>query len=85
MTTPDLIWANLLVIGLAYELFTLVDGEDGNTLSERVRAWFRVHTRPGRAVFALDRVRRVVPHPHPDLSPFGAGPDYVSSWLCWGS
>ncbi|MEU0443809.1 hypothetical protein ABZ202_29455, partial [Streptomyces sp. NPDC006186] len=27
--------------------------EDGNTLSERVRAWFRVHTRPGRAVFAV--------------------------------
>lgn len=53
MTTPDLIWANLLVLGLAFELFTLVDGEDGNTLSERVRAWFRVHTRPGRAAFVI--------------------------------
>ena len=53
MTPPDLVWANLLVLGLAYELFTLVDNEDGDTLSERVRAWFRVHTRPGRAIFAL--------------------------------
>ncbi|WP_316749257.1 hypothetical protein [Streptomyces herbicida] len=50
---PDLIWANLLVLCLAYELFTLVDNTDGNTLSERVRAWFRVRTRSGRAVFAL--------------------------------
>lgn len=50
---PDLLWANLLVLGFAYELFTLVDIEDGNTLSERVRAWFRIHTRPGRAIFSV--------------------------------
>ncbi|AWK09605.1 hypothetical protein DDQ41_12495 [Streptomyces spongiicola] len=52
MTTPDLIWAALLALGAAYELLALADAEDGNTLSERVRAWFRVHTRPGRAIFA---------------------------------
>ncbi|GGL03437.1 hypothetical protein [Streptomyces flaveus] len=50
---PDLFWANLLMLGFAYELFTLVDIEDGNTFSERVRAWFRVHARPGRAAFAV--------------------------------
>ncbi|WP_431993313.1 hypothetical protein [Streptomyces albogriseolus] len=53
MTTPDLIWANLLVLSLTYELLTVVDNEDGNTLSERVRVWFRVHARPGRAIFAV--------------------------------
>ena len=53
MTTPDRIWASLLVLGLAYELFALFDGQNGNTLSERVRAWFRVHTRLGRATFAI--------------------------------
>ncbi|MEU5093712.1 hypothetical protein [Streptomyces sp. NPDC020996] len=53
MTPPELLWANLLVLGLAYELFTMVDSEGGNTVSERVRARFRVHTRPGRAAFAM--------------------------------
>ncbi|MEU8522846.1 hypothetical protein [Streptomyces sp. NBC_01216] len=53
MTTPDLIWAALLALGTAYELLALADTKDGNTLSERVRAWFRVHTRPGRAIFAI--------------------------------
>ncbi|MFE7012126.1 hypothetical protein ACFVAQ_16705 [Streptomyces sp. NPDC057651] len=53
MTTPNLIWANLLVLGLAYELFALVGSEDGDTLSERIHAWFGVHTRPGRAMFAI--------------------------------
>ncbi|WP_128375146.1 hypothetical protein [Streptomyces cavernae] len=53
MTTPDLILANLLVLGLAAELFTLVDSEDGNTRSERFRAWLRLHSRPGRALFAV--------------------------------
>ncbi|MER5223838.1 hypothetical protein [Streptomyces flaveus] len=53
MTTPELIWADLLVLGLAYELFTLPDTEEGNTVSERVRAWFRIHTRPSRAIFAI--------------------------------
>ncbi|WP_236244210.1 hypothetical protein [Streptomyces sp. CC210A] len=53
MTTPDLIWTTLLVLGAAYELYALADTKDGDTLSERVRAWFRVHTHPGRATFAI--------------------------------
>ncbi|GAA1428414.1 hypothetical protein GCM10009601_41570 [Streptomyces thermospinosisporus] len=39
--------------GALQALIADADAEHGNTLSERVRVWFRVHTRPGRAVFAI--------------------------------
>ncbi|MFF3056370.1 hypothetical protein [Streptomyces sp. NPDC057909] len=51
MTTADQLWGTLLLLGVAYEIYTLADAEHGDTLSERIRAWFRVHTRPGRALF----------------------------------
>lgn len=47
------IWVVLLVLGLVYELYTLVNGAPGDTLSEHLRSWFHVHTRPGRAVFLV--------------------------------
>ncbi|MGW0736959.1 hypothetical protein [Streptomyces sp. NPDC002851] len=53
MEAVDVIWVVLLAAGAAYELYALWNKTPGDTLSERVRAWFRVHTRPGRALFAL--------------------------------
>ncbi|UGY92285.1 DUF7427 family protein [Streptomyces gobiensis] len=50
--TPDLIWGVLLLAGVGYEVFAIFNTKAGDTLSERVRAWFRTHTHPGRAVFA---------------------------------
>lgn len=50
---PDIVWGSLLAVGAGYELYALVNERAGDTLSERVRAWFAVHTRPGRAAFAL--------------------------------
>lgn len=51
--TANLIWGGLLLAGLVYEIIALRNTQPGDTLSERVRAWFRTHTRPGRAVFAV--------------------------------
>ncbi|MBW1598041.1 hypothetical protein [Streptomyces sp. JJ38] len=51
--TANLIWGGLLLAGLVYEFLALRSTRRGDTLSERVRAWFRVHTRPGRALFAV--------------------------------
>ncbi|MFD3926543.1 hypothetical protein [Streptomyces sp. NPDC058614] len=53
MTTADQLWGTLLLIVVAYEIYILGNVESGGTLSERVRAWLRVHTRPGRALFAI--------------------------------
>jgi hypothetical protein len=44
-------WAGLLLLGALYELYALVNGMPGDTLSERIRAWCAVHTQPGRAIF----------------------------------
>lgn len=44
-------WGGLLGAGLAYEVYAIHDEAEGDTLSEITRAVFRVHTRPGRAVF----------------------------------
>jgi hypothetical protein len=51
--TANLVWGGLLLAGLVYEIIALFNTRAGDTLSERVREWFRVHSRPGRAVFAL--------------------------------
>lgn len=53
MTLADQLWGTLLLLGVAYEIYTLGNVQSGDALSERVRAWFHVHTRPGRALFAL--------------------------------
>lgn len=52
MTLPDVLWGGLLAAGALVEVWALRNATAGDTLSERVRAWFRTHTRPGRAVFA---------------------------------
>jgi hypothetical protein len=51
--SPDLVWGSLLSAGALYELYALRNRAVGDTLSERTRAWFRVHTKPGRAVFTV--------------------------------
>ncbi|MET9964797.1 hypothetical protein ABZZ80_02415 [Streptomyces sp. NPDC006356] len=47
------IWTTLLALGLIYELYALTNGAAGDTLSERVRALFHVHTRTGLTVFLV--------------------------------
>lgn len=47
------LWITLLAIGLLVELWALFNGKPGDTLSERTRAWFQVHKRPGWALFAV--------------------------------
>jgi hypothetical protein len=61
--TPGLIWGGLLLAGLAYENYVIVNTDVGDTLSERVRAWFRTHTSPGPGIVRdrLGGLRRLVP------------------------
>lgn len=52
MTESDIIWAALLLAGLAYEIRTLVSAHEGDTLSETTRSVFRTRTtRIGRIAF----------------------------------
>lgn len=53
MSTADWIWGGLLAAGAVIEVWALRNGTSGDTLSERTRSWFRTHTRPGRALFAV--------------------------------
>lgn len=49
----NLAWIILLGTGLIVELVALLNKENGDTLSERTRAWFQVHKRPGWMIFAV--------------------------------
>ncbi|WKX70020.1 hypothetical protein [Streptomyces sp. XD-27] len=53
MELANAVWGGLLVAGVVFEVWALNNGTSGDTLSERVRAWLRTHTRPGRALFAV--------------------------------
>lgn len=53
---PNTMWAMLAATVAAYEVWTLRNDVEGDTLSETTRFIFRVHTRPGRAAFALSWV-----------------------------
>ena len=48
----DVIWGGLFAVGTAVEVWALSNGKPGDTLSERVRSWFRVDTVPGKVVFS---------------------------------
>ena len=51
---PDIVWAAIISVGLAYETYTLLDKREGNTLSEVTRSLFRVHTSSvGRSAFLV--------------------------------
>lgn len=51
MEPSDAIWGSVFVLGTAIEVWALRNGKPGDTLSERIRAWFRVDTMAGKAVF----------------------------------
>lgn len=53
MASADLVWGGIVIAGAAYEGWALVTKRSGDTLSERVRTWFRVRTCTGRAVFTV--------------------------------
>lgn len=53
MEAADILWGGVLVTAAAVEVYGLFNKQAGDTLSERVRVWFRTHTRPGRAAFAV--------------------------------
>lgn len=49
----DWLWGGLLAAAAAVELWALSNRAPGDTLSERIRDWFRVKSASGRTVFAL--------------------------------
>ncbi|MCX3064190.1 hypothetical protein [Streptomyces beihaiensis] len=51
MNAADWMWGGLLAVGAVLEVWAIRNGRPGDTLSERTRAWFRVRTRAGAAVF----------------------------------
>lgn len=53
MSTADVVWGGLLAAGAVVEVVALRNGRADDTLSESTRRWFRVHTPPGRVVFAV--------------------------------
>lgn len=50
---PRWVWGGLALAGAAYEYHAIRTEADGDTLSEVVRASFKVHTRPGRILFTV--------------------------------
>jgi hypothetical protein len=50
---PNLVWGSILGGAFAVEMWAVFNKKLGDTLSERVRVWFRTNTRPGKAVFVL--------------------------------
>lgn len=48
-----MIWGSLFALGAAVEVWALRNGKRGDTLSERVRRWFRVDTTWGIFAFTL--------------------------------
>jgi len=53
MGIANVVWGGLLLVGAVVEVWALLNRQAGDTLSERVRAWFHTHTRPGRWLFAF--------------------------------
>lgn len=53
MDWSDVVWGGILAVAALVETVALLNKRQGDTLSERTRAWLRVYTRPGRALFAV--------------------------------
>lgn len=47
------LWVILLLPPLLWEAYAIANKTEGDTLSERMRIWFRVHTTGGRVTFAV--------------------------------
>ncbi len=52
MSVADVVWGGLLAVGAVVEVYALLNGRDGDTLSEKIRLWLGVRKQPGRAIFA---------------------------------
>ena len=50
---PNIVWGSLLAVGAAYEVYGIFNKRNGDTLSERTRAWFHTKTKAGKAVFSV--------------------------------
>lgn len=50
---PNIAWGTILGGALAWELRTVFNKELGDTLSERLRVWFRTNTTGGKVVFVV--------------------------------
>ncbi len=46
------VWVTILATAAVVEAWALVNSKPDDTLSERTRAWFHIHKRPGWMVFA---------------------------------
>lgn len=51
--SSDVVWGCLLGACAAFEAYAVANHRDGDTLSERLRSWFRVSRLSGRIVFTL--------------------------------
>jgi hypothetical protein len=51
--SADVAWGLLLGAGAAYETYGIFNRTNGDTLSERTRAWFHTNTKTGKAVFTV--------------------------------
>lgn len=49
----NVVWGVLLGVCAVYEAYAIGSHRVGDTLSERLRSWFRVSTRSGRIVFTV--------------------------------
>lgn len=49
----NIVWGVLLGACAAFEAYAVANHQDGDTLSERLRSWFKVSTHTGRVVFTL--------------------------------
>ncbi|MFE6000269.1 hypothetical protein ACFQ6C_25970 [Streptomyces sp. NPDC056454] len=50
---PNLGWGAVLGAAFVYEMYGVLNKTDGDTLSERIRVWFRTSTRGGKAAFVV--------------------------------
>lgn len=53
LSSADLVWAGLLTVGAAFEVYAIKNKQRGDTLSEATRRWFQVQSPAGRWVFRL--------------------------------
>jgi hypothetical protein len=53
MQAADVIWGGLLAVCAGVEAWAVSNGKPGDTLSERIRAWFQVKSQAGRITFAV--------------------------------
>lgn len=53
MEAADIVWGSIFMLATAVEVWAIRNAKPGDTLSERTRRWFFVHTMAGKVVFTL--------------------------------